>query len=357
MEISLRTIGPKAQRWLKPAGLALAGVAAIYVGALQLRKAREVAEQRATGLSAAPASLWRQEHVVDRSAFSRKAIATGLVGGVPGGIAASENILGDSVRVAGIASPEPATQSTSGSSDRKMVRTDSLDLVVRHPAEAAEQIRRLASRLGGFLVTSEVSGDADAASASLTIRVPAARFEEARNEIRKLGLRVESERVEAQDVTRQYVDQESHLRNLRAEEQQYLAILKHAATVKDTLDVSERLGQVRGEIEQQQAEFEALSKQVETVAITVSLSPQADAQVFGLHWRPSYRLKMAAREGLDGLGDYLATMTSLVFYLPTVLLWLATILIGAALGWRILRRCTRLLFAFPKSTMSAKGAD
>jgi len=39
---------------------------------------------------------------------------------------------------------------------------------------------------------------------------------------------------------------------------------------------------VRGEIDQQQAEFDALSKQVETVAITVSLRAEADAQVFGL---------------------------------------------------------------------------
>jgi len=42
--------------------------------------------------------------------------------------------------------------------------------------------------------------------------------------------------------------------------------LKRAKTVKDTLDVSEKLNGVRGEIEQQQVEFQALSKQVETVA-------------------------------------------------------------------------------------------
>ena len=91
-----------------------------------------------------------------------------------------------------------------------------------------------------------------------------------RAEIRQLGLRVENERLDAQDVTKQYVDQEARLRNLRAGEAQYLSILKHASTVSDTLEVA-KLNEVRGEIEQQQAEFDALSKQVETVAITVSL--------------------------------------------------------------------------------------
>src|SRR6266849_4711791 len=127
-------------------------------------------------------------------------------------------------------------------------------------------------------------------------------------EIRKLGLRVESEQLEAEDVTRQHVDQQAHLRNLRAQEAQYLTILKQAKTVKDTLDVSEKLNGVRGEIEQQQAEFEALSKQVETVAITVQFRAQADAQIFGLNWRPLYHVKTALRDGLDGVADYAATM-------------------------------------------------
>jgi len=140
------------------------------------------------------------------------------------------------------------------------------------------------------------------------------------------------------------VDQSARLRNLRAQEMQYLGILKQAKTVKDTLEVSDKLNEVRGEIEEQQAEFDALSKQVETVALTISLRAEADAQVFGLKWRPLYQLKLAARQGMDGLGDYAASMASFLFYLPAVLLWLATILIGAAIGWRILCWAGKALF-------------
>jgi hypothetical protein len=116
--------------------------------------------------------------------------------------------------------------------------------------------------------------------------------------------------------------------------------------VKDTLEVSDKLNEVRGAIEERQAEFEALSKQVETVAINITLRAESDAQVFGLHWRPLYQLKMAAREGLDGLGDYAASMAAFVFYLPTILLWLFTILAGAAIGWRILRWAAKAFFGF-----------
>lgn len=242
----------------------------------------------------------------------------------------------------------PKTERTSGyqETDRKMVRTSSVDLVVAKPADASEKIRGLAEGMGGFLVSSEVSGGDGAGVATVTIRVPAARFDEARAEIRGLGLRVKSEKVEAQDVTRQYVDQDAGLRNLRSEEAQYLSILKQARTVKDTLEVSEKLGEVRGQIDAEQAEFDALSKQIETVAITVSLRAESEAQVFGLRWRPLYQMKLALRDGLEALAGYGAAMMAILFYLPAVVLWGGTVLVFAAVGWKFLRWVGRVLFGW-----------
>jgi len=51
--------------------------------------------------------------------------------------------------------------------------------------------------------------------------------------------------------------------------------MKSAAKVQDMLEVSRKLSEVRGEIEQQQAEFATLSKQVETVALTLALRGRA----------------------------------------------------------------------------------
>jgi hypothetical protein len=251
--------------------------------------------------------------------------------------------------------PTVAKAGVDSAMDRKMVRNSSVDLVVQKPAEAAEKIRELAERLGGFLVSSQISGAPNASGASLTVCVPAERFEEARAEIRKLGLRVESEKVEARDVTRQYVDEDANLRNLRAEEAQYLSILKEARTVKDTLAVSDKLGEVRGQIEQQQAEFDALAKRTETVTIAVSLRAEAEAQVFGLHWRPLYEMKLALRDGLDAMANYGMAMTSFVFYLPAVLLWLGTIGLGAAVASKVLRWVARVFFAWPKEETVQNG--
>jgi hypothetical protein len=233
---------------------------------------------------------------------------------------------------------------------RKIIRTSSMEMVVQHPAEAAQKITSLAESLGGYLVSADGGGQ-NATAGMVTIRVPASRFEEARAAIRKLGLRVESEKIEAQDVSRQYVDQDANLRNLRAEEAGYLEILKQAHTVKDMLAVSERLSAVRGQIEQQQAEFNALSRQIETVALTISLRTEAEAQVFGLNWRPGYQLKLAVRDGLESLATYATAMTTILFYLPATLLWVGTIVIGAAIGWKTVRWVGRRWFGWTEATL------
>lgn len=231
--------------------------------------------------------------------------------------------------------------------NRKIVRAATLEIEVKDAAASLQQIRAVAERVGGYLESSETAG-ADTPAGNITIRVPTLHFEEVLGEIRKLAVRIESEKVNATDVTRNYVDREAKLRNLRAEESQYLTILKRATTVQDTLDVSSKLNEVRGEIEEQQAEFAVLSKQVETVAVSVSLVPTADTHVFGMHWRPWYTVKLAAHDGLDGLGSFAGTVTATIFLLPTILLWLAFIVLSLAIAVRMLRWIWRVFFTFPK---------
>ncbi len=355
MAIRWGALSVKSRKPLKICWMITAALVALYIGLVQPRERYGgIAQSKATGLASVsgvgwdPISLWRQASILPRSArqtFYQK----GVMGGVPGGIVRNAAMMTYGGGGGG-------TGDEGSAADRKLIRTASLSLIVKSPVESADKIAQLAQSASGFLVSSQVNGGVDATSASLNIRVPAAKFEEVRTQIRKLGLRVESESVEAQDVTKQYVDQEARLRNLRAEEQQYLGILHKATTVKDTLEVSDKLNEVRGAIEERQAEFEVLSKQVETVAINIMLRAEAGAQVFGLHWRPLYQLKMAAREGLDGLGDYAASMTTFAFYVPAILLWLFTILAGAAIGWRILRWAARLFFRFPKPAPADQAA-
>jgi len=330
----------RSRKPLKTCWLITAAIVAVYIGLIEPQERNYgIANSRATSpASAEPLALLRH---------------AGILGGVPQTPMLQKGV---SVRRASLVAYDrpDADKSEPEPADRKLVRNASLDLVVKSPAQCAGKIVRLAQETGGFLVSSQVNGDPDTPYASLSIRVPAEKFEEVSAQIRSFGLRVDQNTLDSADVTKQYVDDDARLRNLRAQEQQYLSILRKAATVKDTLEVSDKLNEVRGAIEEKQAEFAALSKQVETVALNITLRAEANAQVFGLHWRPLYQLKTAAREGLDGLGTYVASMTFFIFYLPTIVLWLLTILVGAAIAWRILRWTARAFFRPANVTASGE---
>lgn len=264
--------------------------------------------------------------------------ARGVIGGVPGSIPQGKR--------GGAANSAPTD------TDRKIVRTSSMDLTVTSPAEGAEKIRALAERLGGYVESAQISSSQGAPMATLTIRVPAARFEDAKADLRSLAAHVDREKTDAKDVTKQYVDTEARIRNLRAEEGQYLQILHSATKVQDMLDVSEKLSEVRGDIEEAQAEFQALSKQVELVSITVSMHAQAAAASFALNWRPMYQLKSALHDALDGMADYATAMISMILYMPVILLWTGTIALAVFVMVRMIRWGIRF-FNIPKPAEKA----
>jgi hypothetical protein len=315
------------RNWWKLAVVSIAGWTGFYIALIApLQYQRRVAEQRATGLGAVawdPNSLWRQRRLLP---MLQKA-------------SAFEHLQGGARML----------DTTEG--DRKIVRSGSIEMEVKSPAAATRKVNEIAAQLGGEVMSSEARGSDDSQNSAIAVRVPAPRFEEALTAIKKLAVRIENEKIDARDFTKEYVDKDASLRNLRAQETQYLAIMKRAATVKDTLDVSQKLGEVRGQIELQQAEFAALNKQVETAAIDVNLRAEADAQILGVHWRPLYQVKLAAREGLEGLGDYVANMTVAIFHLPAFLLWLTTLIFTAAIGWRLMRWVWRKFFRVARSSV------
>jgi hypothetical protein len=213
---------------LRTGWLVTAGIVALYLGTIRpYEAAHGINNSRSSGLAEAtePISLWHQPNYLPQLSASRAEIAD------------ADKFVPGQIRVetmAFLAPPASSPAPQSADAERKMVRTVSIDLVVQKPAEAAERIRTLAEGLGGFLVSSQISGGSDATNGSLTIRVPAGRFEETHAAIRKLGLRVDSERTEAEDVTRQYVDQEASLRNLRVDPETSQDGEGHARSERET---------------------------------------------------------------------------------------------------------------------------
>lgn len=80
-----------------------------------------------------------------------------------------------------------------------------------------------------------------------------------------------------QNVTGTYIDAQSQLKNLKAEQGRLLTLVSHAAALSDILALDQRLTDVEGQIEQIEGQLNSLTSQTSFYTITVNLQPPQDA--------------------------------------------------------------------------------
>jgi len=192
--------------------------------------------------------------------------------------------------------------------ERLVIRNAFLSLVVPEPSAAVNEITALASQLGGFVVSSNVfqttfpESGVTADQASITIRVPSERMDEALETIKEGATEVRSENVSGEDVTQEFTDLESRLRNLEAAEEQLLDIMNEATKTEDVLSVFNQLTQIRAEIEVTQGRIQYLSESSRLSAISVDLIPDVAAQPLEIGgWRPEGIVKDAFTDLIQAL--------------------------------------------------------
>jgi hypothetical protein len=230
----------------------------------------------------------------------------------------------------------------------KLIKTAGFYLESADPQKALRELMQALTPLGASLVGSTQSQTDDGQfEISANLAVPAARFDDALRLINASGSYVYSVHTEVHDVSKDYVDSEATLNNYRAEEAQYLSIIKSAHSVHDTVEVSEHLADVRGRIERAQADFQLLSHQIEMSAISINISPQENTGP--LHLRPIARLRRALHDSLSSLADYASAIVAALAYLPAALLWFCTVFAAVALGWKISRLLWKILFLGSKA--------
>ncbi|MCJ7472978.1 MAG: DUF4349 domain-containing protein [Actinobacteria bacterium] len=141
---------------------------------------------------------------------------------------------------------------TANTTDRKVIKTAYLELEVGEGKfeKALFDLTRLADNNGGFVSNTQSYSDADGklTSGSITIRIPHDKYNSALDLIKDMGT-VESITVSGQDVTQEYTDLESRLRNLNAQEEILLDLMSQSNDVGDSIEVQRELSYVMEQIE------------------------------------------------------------------------------------------------------------
>jgi len=142
-------------------------------------------------------------------------------------------------------------------------------------AKIREDAVAITSAAGGYVEGESASRDDEGLTyATLTLRIPADKFDEVVAQVSSLG-EVVSTQVSTNDVSAEYVDLESRLRHLQAEEEFYLSLIAEAQTIQEMITIREHLNSIQLEKEQVQGRINFLDQQVGFSTLTLSVDEKA----------------------------------------------------------------------------------
>lgn len=172
--------------------------------------------------------------------------------------------------------PTPAQESATAATpdtNRKLIRNAQVEIEVVRFDEAFQKITALVTEDRGFVATSSSQKQANGKlRGEVVVKVLPETLDAFLLKLRGLG-EVKNQTVGTDDVTKEYFDTDSRLKNARVMEQRLIEILKTKSNkVADLLEVEKELGRVREQIEQMQGALKFMDAQVQFATVTITLA-------------------------------------------------------------------------------------
>lgn len=145
-----------------------------------------------------------------------------------------------------------------------LIYTASFQLSVFEVDKSQTAAKAMATAMGGFVALQTQT--------AISVRIPAARFEEALAAIEHMG-KVLARQIEALDVGERYRDLGLRLKTLEAMRQRLEELLARAGNVKEALEVEQQLERVLGEIEQIKGQLRSFDDRIAYSTLTLDFTP------------------------------------------------------------------------------------
>ena len=251
--------------------------------------------------------------------------------------------------VSGIAIPNSVT-----TQDRLVIMNADLTVVVKDPQAKMDAISQMAASMGGFVVSMNLyqtymqNGDT-APQGTISIRVPADKLDIAMSQIKADAVEVQSETRSGEDVTAQYTDLKSQLKNLELAEQELQAIMEEAknnpnsnttSKTQDVLAVYNQIVSVRGQIEQIKGQMQYYEQSSNYSLINVTLIAEETIKPVEIGgWQP----KGVALEAIQRLVNFLEGFVNFLIRFFLYYLWVLVLVFGpvALVVWGIVAAVRR----------------
>ena len=214
--------------------------------------------------------------------------------------------------------------------ERIVIRNADLTIVVVDPIQSQKNITKLAEGMDGYVVNSysykvTTESGLEVPAVSITIRVPAENLDEViekiKSEVKDQKTDILNEQISGQDVTMEYTDLQSRLRNLEATHDQLMKFLEQAETTEDAMMVYNQLVSINEQIEVLKGQIKYYDESSKLSAISVNIKAEESVQPLTIgKWQP-VGVARDAVQALISTGKFLvnALIWIVIVVLPVVI--------------------------------------
>jgi hypothetical protein len=113
-------------------------------------------------------------------------------------------------------------------------------------------------------------------SSNVTIRVPSSKLDNLSSQIMAISKKVNFQNIETQDVTEEFIDVESRLKNQRTLEQKFISLLRRTDSIEEIIKIETKLNEIRSNIESFEGRLKYLNSRVEYSVLNLEVIQRID---------------------------------------------------------------------------------
>jgi len=183
--------------------------------------------------------------------------------------------------------PPPAPQSSNINQDdaqqtediqKKIIKDGRIEIETKELQKTKSKVDVLIKKYGGYYENESYNNTDWETSFELKIRIPFKSFDEFILETEKGEDKILFKKIEARDVTDQFIDLESRLKNKRNFLKRYNDLLKQAKNIKDILEIAEKIRRLEEEIESTTGRLNYLSDLVAYSTLDLSITAEKEVK-------------------------------------------------------------------------------
>ncbi len=238
----------------------------------------------------------------------------------------------------GVKNDEQIHAEINGEFERKIIRNASISINVESKGDlskeecekiytqAVENLKKRCIEQKGYIQSYSEQQGYYRKEGTIVFKIPSEKFDDFVNYIKEIGS-ITYQSIQSTDITEEYYDIKSRLKNLKATEERLLSILSKASNVTEILQVEAELSRVRGDIESFEGQIKLYDNLVGFSTITLSIYgpssiPMVEEEGFD---KKAGNVFSESLEALAKFGE------GIVYVLIAIVPWLPVILVNAGI--------------------------